>query len=463
MQPFIIKIKKYIDKHQLIQSGDRLLLACSGGIDSVAVVLTFHELKEMYNLQLGIVHTDHQLRGKESAEDMDFVERLANRLDVPFYGTTLKVPSRVEAEGGNVQVICREERYAYFDTIMKQGHFDKLVLGHHADDQIETIVMSLVRGFLASSLTGIPLTRPFSNGTIIRPFLCVTKEEILDFVQFQDQSFRHDPSNDKYTYTRNRFRHTVVPLLRKENPHVADSIRTFVEKQQQDDAFLQKLAKEKFDQLVTVKSKSTFLMDTKQFSEIPVALQRRVILLLLKYLYDSSNTLLNNRLIESIITACTERDGNTVIHLPKDFFLIRHYSQVQFSSSPLQSLPIESQLIDEDCWRAVGAGYSIYLTRNLNEQVPSDEKWFIQLENDSLPLSIRPKIEGDRIHLKGMSTPKKVSRLFIDEKISTEERVVWPILVSAKNDIMAVIGLRYGQQFEKKRNTQNFVLYVKSY
>lgn len=463
MHPFIIKVKKYIDKHQLIQSGNRLLLACSGGADSVAVVLTFYELKKVYNVQLGIVHTDHQLRGEESAEDMLFVEQLAKRLDVPFYGTTLEVPSRVEAEGGNVSVICREERYAYFDTVMKQEHFDKLVFGHHADDQIETIIMSLVRGSLASSLTGIPITRPFSSGSIIRPFLSVTKEEIFDFVQFQEQSFRHDPSNDKHTYTRNRLRHTVVPLLRQENVHVADNIRTFVEKQQQDDTFLQTLAREKFDQLVTVKSESHFFMDTKQFSEIAVALQRRVILILLKYLYDSSNTLLNNRLIESILTACNEQDGNTVIHLPNDFFLIRHYSQVQFSPTPLQTLPIRSQIIDEDCWRTVGAGYSIYLTRNLNEQVPFDEKWFIQLENDSLPLSIRSKMEGDRIHLKGMSTPKKVSRLFIDEKVSTEKRVVWPILISSKNDIMAVIGLRYGKQFEKKRNTQNFVLYVKSY
>ncbi|SDO27497.1 tRNA(Ile)-lysidine synthase/bifunctional protein TilS/HprT [Psychrobacillus sp. OK028] len=461
MHPFIIKVKKYIEQHQLIQSGDRLLLACSGGADSVAAVLTFYELKEFYNIKLGIVHTDHQLRGDESAGDMDFVEQLANRLDIPFYGATLEVPARVEAEGGNVQVICREERYAYFDTIMQQEHFDKLVLGHHADDQIETIVMSLVRGSLASSLTGIPITRPFSNGSIIRPFLCVTKEEILDFVQVQEQSYRHDPSNDKHTYTRNRLRHTVVPLLRQENVHVADSIRTFVEKQQQDDIFLQKLAKEKFDQLVTIQSKSSFFMDTIEFSEIPVALQRRVILILLKYLYDSSNTLLNNRLIESILAACNEQDGNTMIHLPKGFFLKRHYSQVQFSSYPIHSLPIQTQLIDEDCWSTVGAGYSIYLTRNLNEQVPSDEKWFIQLENDSLPLSVRPRMEGDRIHLKGMSTPKKVSRLFIDEKIPTEERVVWPILVSAKNDIMAVIGLRYGQQFEKNRNTQNFVLYVR--
>lgn len=237
MHPFVMKVKKYIDKQQLIQSGDRLLLACSGGVDSVAVVLLFQEIQKIYNVQLGIVHTDHQLRGEESAEDMQFVEQLANRLEVPFYGTTLEVPSRVEAEGGNVQVICREERYDYFDSVMKQEHFDKLVLGHHADDQIETIVMSLVRGSLASSLTGIPITRPFSNGSIIRPFLSVTKEDILDFVQSHEQSFRHDPSNDKHTYTRNRLRHTVVPLLRQENMHVADSIRTFVEKQQQDDTF----------------------------------------------------------------------------------------------------------------------------------------------------------------------------------------------------------------------------------
>jgi len=219
MHPFILKVKKYIDKYQLIQRGDRLLLACSGGADSVAAVLTFHELKKLYNLQLGIVHTDHQLRGAESAEDMHFVEQLAIRLDISFYGTTLEVPSRVEAEGGNVQVICREERYAYFDTVMKQENFDKLVFGHHADDQIETIIMSLVRGTLASSLTGIPITRPFSNGSIIRPFLCVTKDEILDYVQFQKQAFRHDPSNDKHTYTRNLLLQLVQLFLHLHQQH----------------------------------------------------------------------------------------------------------------------------------------------------------------------------------------------------------------------------------------------------
>ncbi|WP_166462469.1 tRNA lysidine(34) synthetase TilS [Psychrobacillus vulpis] len=460
MLPFVRKVKNYIDKHHLIEKGERLLVACSGGADSVALVCALHEIQEEYALQIGIVHTDHQLREEESAQDMQFVEQLAESLQLPFYGTKIEVPHRVAQEGGNVQVICREERYAYFESIMAQYQYQKLVQGHHADDQTETVLMSLMRGSLTPSITGIPRTRPFSIGKIIRPFLCVTKEEILEYVHLLSQSFRHDPSNDKHTYTRNRVRHKVVPLLKEENPQISESIRLFVEKQQQDDILLQTMAKEKYEQLVTVDSEGTFILDTMHFAEVPIALQRRVVLLLLKYLYINSDILLNERLIESILSACNEHEGNALIHLPNAFFLIRHYNKIQFTSSS-RELEISNKIvIQEDSWQRIGAGFSIYLTKNLEKHF-SDEKWFVQLENDLLPLSSRQKADGDRIQVKGMSSPKKVSRLFIDEKISAEERHVWPLLVNRNNDIIAVIGLRYEERFSKEYNGQNYVMYVK--
>ncbi|MFF2755649.1 tRNA lysidine(34) synthetase TilS [Psychrobacillus sp. NPDC058041] len=460
MLPFVQKVKKYIDKHKLIEEGERLLLACSGGADSVALVRVLYELQKEYACEIAIVHTDHQLRGEESEEDMRFVEQLAETLRIPFYGTKIEVPNRVSIEGGNVQVICREERYAYFERIMEKHKYQKLVLGHHAVDQIETVVMSLVRGTLASSITGIPMRRSFSVGEIIRPFLCVTKDEILDYIQLLHQNFRHDPSNDKHTYTRNRIRHKVVPFLVEENSHVSDKIQSFVEKQQQDDALLKVMAKEKFEQLVTINSNGNFFLDTMRFSEVPSALQRRVVLLLLNYLYNESEILLNDRLVESILSVCNECEGNMEIHLPNGFLLVRHYNTVQFTSSFHES-PLPGEIvIQEDYWHDIGAGFSIYLTSNLNGNI-SNEKWFVQLENNSLPLFIRQKEEGDRIQVKGMSSPKKVSRLFIDEKVSAEDRRVWPLLVNQNNDILAVIGLRYEKRFSKEYQGQNYVIYLK--
>ena len=178
MHSFVRKVKQYIDRYRLIEKEERLLIACSGGTDSVAIVLAMKELESFYHCELGIVHTDHQLRGKESAEDMEFVKELANQLNLPFYSAALEVMRRVEEEGGNVQVICREERYAFFNHVMNTNSYDKLLLGHHADDQIETVLMSLIRGTNSSTITGIPKKRPFSRGQIIRPFLGVTKQEI---------------------------------------------------------------------------------------------------------------------------------------------------------------------------------------------------------------------------------------------------------------------------------------------
>ena len=227
MHPFVRKVKHYIDKHRLIEEKERLLIACSGGTDSVAMVLAMKELAVFYRCDLGIVHTDHQLRGRESAEDLEFVRDLANRLQLPFYSTALEVMSRVEREGGNVQVVCREERYSFFKQVLETYSYDKLLLGHHADDQIENVLMSLIRGTVSSTITGIPKKRPFSRGQIIRPFLGVTKQEIAAYLQDNQQLHRHDPSNDKHTYTRNRIRHRLVPLLKEENPNISDRIMLF--------------------------------------------------------------------------------------------------------------------------------------------------------------------------------------------------------------------------------------------
>ena len=460
MLPIVRKVKNYIDKNNLIEGGERLLIACSGGADSVALVLILNDMKEQYGVEIGIVHTDHQLRGEESAEDMRFVEQLAKRLNLPFHAATLEVPSRVAAENGNVQVICREERYAFFANTMEQYKYDKLVVGHHADDQIESVIMSLVRGSISSSLTGIPKSRPFSIGQIIRPLLAITKVEIFDYINSLNQHFRHDPSNDKNTYTRNRFRHKIVPLFLEENPRVSETIQTFVEKQQQDEELLQELAKIKFEQLVTVDPSGTIFIETVQFSTVPIALQRRVVLLVLKYLYNDSDVRLSERMIESILSACNEQSGNILIHLPNAYFLIRHYNRVQFTSHYQIPELTGRVMIQENCWQEIGAGFSIYLTRDLTEAIEG-ERWFVQLDDGNLPLSVRQKADGDRIRVKGMDSPKKISRVFIDEKISSNERDVWPLLVDGNNGIIAVIGLRYEERFSKDYCSQNYILYIK--
>ncbi|MEK4523449.1 tRNA lysidine(34) synthetase TilS [Psychrobacillus sp. FSL W7-1457] len=460
MHPFVRKVKQYIDQHRLIEEKERLLIACSGGTDSVAVVLAMRELAVFYSCELGIVHTDHQLRGKESAEDLEFVKELANRLKLPFYSAALEVMSRVEQEGGNVQVICRQERYSFFDEVMETYNYNKLLLGHHADDQIENVLMSLIRGTISSTITGIPKKRPFSSGQIIRPFLGVTKQEIATYLKDQQQLHRHDPSNDKHTYTRNRIRHRLVPLLKEENPNISDRIMHFVEKQLQDEKYLQEIAAKKYEQLVTVNEEGALVIDSLSFSTVPIALQRRVILLLLEYLYKNSDILLNDRLIESILAACNNHEGNEVLHLPNAFHLTRHYNHIQFSAHKTAPVIRGEFVLSEDCWINCGAGFSIYLTRNLTDDL-SQEKWFVQLENHHFPLSIRQKVQGDRIRIKGMSSSKKVSRLFIDEKVLPEDRMSWPLLVQANNDIIAVIGLRYGELFSKQHSSQNYVMFVK--
>ena len=193
------KVHDYIEEQQLIEEGDRLLIACSGGLDSMGLLHFFIHYKRKCKIQLYVAHVDHMLRGDTSLEDRRFVEQFCNEHDIPIFSTSIPIPKILEEEGGNSQAICRRERYNYFANIMSQKNIHKLVTAHHADDQLESMLMSLVKSGNMTGLKGISAKREFIVGTIIRPFLMVTKMEIWQYLLSREGTFREDASNLKMT------------------------------------------------------------------------------------------------------------------------------------------------------------------------------------------------------------------------------------------------------------------------
>jgi tRNA(Ile)-lysidine synthetase-like protein len=444
---FRLEVLDFIKKNQLIITNDRLLVACSGGADSVALLTFLWNERNTLGIELACVHANHGLRGLESDADEEYVKKLCHDLDIPFFHRTLAIQQIVEETKGNVQDICRQERYEYFNELMKKNNYTKLAVAHHADDQAETILMGLTRG---SKANGMPVKRPFGSGMLIRPFLSVTRDHIEDYLNVRQVSYREDSSNKKDTYTRNRIRHHILPLLRSENPSATSHMARWAEQQQLEHSFLEILAEKECEQIIVSSSASSFEVDLERFHRVPTALQKRVILLLLNYLYPQLNMLFSQSLIDQIHDQCFEQDGSKEIALPNGGKVRRQYSMMLFSfpNEGLQNNVLLQEVIFGQ-WMDVSYDTRMRLEERQEEELEIDGAWYISLKQKEMPLSLRPKKEGDRLLLQGMTDPKRVSRIMIDEKVSRFHRDSYLVLVTKEDELLGLPGLRLGYRFSK--------------
>jgi tRNA(Ile)-lysidine synthase len=216
-------VRKYIAQNQLFEERQNLLLAVSGGVDSVVLVDVLHHLQFYF---LSVAHCNFQLRGEESDEDEAFVRKLATKYRLPFFVKRFDTQEFASKNKLSIQVAARQLRYAWFDEILLSQQIPLLVTAHHQNDNIETIIYNLAKGTGIAGLHGI-LPK---NGNIVRPLLCVSKEEILQYATENQLSWREDSSNESDKYSRNLIRHRVVPILKQLNPKLENTFQENIEK-----------------------------------------------------------------------------------------------------------------------------------------------------------------------------------------------------------------------------------------
>ncbi|QDQ00597.1 tRNA lysidine(34) synthetase TilS [Lysinibacillus fusiformis] len=451
---FELKVKQFIEEEQLLQQDDHLLVAVSGGVDSMTLLHYFVKTKEQWGIKIEAVHVDHMLRGEASAEDRAFVQRYCNKYGIILHATAIPIPEIMALENGNSQLICRRERYRYFGEVMQKTMATKLVTAHHADDQLESVLMALTKNATMNSMQGIRPQRFFEGKSLIRPFLTVTKTELREYLQKQGLDYREDASNNKDNYVRNRFRHHVVPLLEVENPRVAEQVSHFTQHLQEDEAFLMTLAQESFSKIMKRNNENMYSMEIATFQLVPVALQRRLILILLNYLYKDSNTIQSYALLTSLLKLCEATAGYAEVHLPEGLMAVRSYGKftIQKNESFAGQTAAEKQIISTtNGWITLTNGIRLCLVKlpELSTELLTDtaQLFYFNASKLTLPLYVRARKEGDRMLLKGMDQPKRLSRLFIDEKIPLNERNSWPLLITQSDEVVAVIGVRMGVFF----------------
>ena len=458
MKSFQELMMKHIHKHQLFEAGDLVLVGCSGGIDSMALLHFLNSKKDELGISVGAVHVDHMLRGEESGRDRLFTEATAEEWGVECFSRAIPIPEIWKEKGGNKQQLCRSERYAYFLEVMEQTGADKFATAHHADDQLETILMSGLRGSLQDGSFGIQASRPFGSGFLVRPQLAVTKEQIADYIELHKISYREDSSNREAAYTRNRLRQRVLPLLKKENSNVSQNFVELAEDMQQDQQFLQELAKTKLQQLIQIKEDG-IILSAKSFRLEAYALQKRMVLLLLNYLYNQKQVPVTRQLVGQMQEMMQSSAGTVFLHLPQNYVATRQYDTVFLNRQSLEKMAETAPVSITMDWSQIycGCRYRVLPFSQL-EKVEDAAIWHFHAPEDSR-FFLRSRKPGDRIQLTGMDRPKKLARLMIDEKIPVPMRESWPVITTDTNELLLVPGIRPSAMVSRKRRDgDNWVL-----
>lgn len=439
------KLKKTIHMNGLFETSDRILLAVSGGIDSVFMTHLFHKA----GLNFGIAHCNFMLRGIESNLDEQFVEGLANKYQVPFFVKKVNAKCYAQENHISTQVAAREIRYRFFEEIIENHprEIKYVATAHHLNDQIETFFINLGRGSGIKGLAGIPMR----SGNIVRPILNFTKTEIEGYVFENKLEFRKDQSNDSDNYLRNKIRHHLIPMLEELNPSSLESFSRSLENLNDAKRIYEDFTMSAIDKIL-IKKLNTFSVSIHALSENQYS--RSILHEILNQFGFNAST--ENQLMRSIGEGTsgkifyshdykllidrteliiTNRSETVEESIKKEMFLS--------NAAELEVLPPMDHLFSVK---------KIELSTNLIfDKSPNIS--YLDFDKLHFPLYLRKWEKGDKFQPMGMKGFKKVSDLLIDKKINLYEKDKVMVLLSGE-DIVWVVGFRTDERYSIKKDTR---------
>ena len=417
------KVLVTLQKYAMIEPGETVAAAVSGGADSVALFHLLCSLRDMLEISLMAIHLNHNLRGDESERDARFVQDFCNSLGIPFHLESLDIASLARERGLSVEICAREARYSIFRRICPDG---KIATGHNANDNIETVLLNLTRGTSIRGLGGIPPVR----GHIIRPLIECGRDEIETYCQKEGLSFVTDSTNMSDDYTRNLIRHHVIPRLETINPALMHTATESVNLIRRDADYLDFLARNALDK-ITIEVERYRRQD---YINLPIPLSSRILISLLKDM-DVSYHRERIQMLDSII-----RVGG-ILSLRRDLYFVADEDSFYFTSSQPERAYFECHLDlsaqSFPCEITLFPGKTMRFTLWECEEFKRNCKSFsIPLKNgldyDRIEdvVTLRQRKPGDKLRLSGRGVTKSLKKLFNEAKTSFVKRSQTVVLES---------------------------------
>jgi len=443
----IDQVRQYIRRQHLLQPGDRVAVAVSGGADSVALLRILLELRPELGIVLSVAHFHHGIRGAEADSDQQFVRELAERFGLELNTGAGDVPAHAHAQKSSLETAARELRHRWFAQLVSEGKADKIATAHTLDDQAETVLMRLLRGTGSLGLAGIfPVQEQRS---LVRPLLTVTRREIESYLTAIGQAWREDSTNQDLNHTRNRIRHELLPSLERDfNPAIRHTLADLAEVARGEAEYWRQEAASLLPRLVrsgkpsrsgrsaSREGANTLALDLRAVAALPLALQRQV----LRQIGAQLGVALEFTHIQQLTELVLEKPGTRRVVLPGGLTAVRSFRELVFTPArelgsgpdyqyslqvpgrvkvPELGTVVRARLVSAEEQRLQGYNAGSLLDRGLL----------------ATELTVRNWRAGDRFFPAKTRSPKKLKELLqsgrVGQQLSLAQRKAWPVVESS--------------------------------
>ena len=444
------RFKTFIKVESLVTNGDNLILAVSGGYDSVVLLDLFISIRPEYQLKFIIAHVNHCLRGINADRDEEFVRQTALKYDIQFFAEKVDVRQYAGKNKLSIEQAARDLRLGYLNNLRKNINYDKIALGHNADDMAETVIMNLIKG---SGLRGIRGIKP-KNNYLIHPLLFATKKEISEYAEAKKLEHVEDMSNQDKTFLRNKIRHDILPVItQKFGLQCIHSICRTGKILAEIEEYIDHFTKTALKNVIISESDTEIVLDNNKFLNYFKAIKKSIIIHLIEKMYGEYTF----NIINSVLELIENGRSNNRVEIGKKGLVIKYTDKVFFTRKEKQ---ITETRVVQDKWNSISEC-------NLKIKISQVEKIdnikhknrfieYIDFDTVRLPFTVRSWIKGDTFIPLGMSGSKKLHDFFIDEGVVNFKRKRIPILTD-KSRIIWIIGYRISEKVKITEETKNIL------
>lgn len=451
------KVKNYCRKYHILEQGDRIVVGVSGGADSVCLLDMLCRMRDSDNLTIMAVHVHHGLRGNEADKDEIFTQQLCKQLEVPLFCFHEEVAERAKEEKMSLEEAGRKCRYERFEEIRQKTKSTKIAVAHHANDQAETVLFHLVRGSGIDGLAGILPVRE----RIIRPILCLTRKEVMDYLQERELSYRIDESNADLVYTRNKIRHQWIPMLEKMNPAVVQRIAKTASVIASATNYLHYQRDKVYrDVVIQTKMSRQIKINREVLRQEHSFMQAEVLRLAFAEVAGKKEDI--NAVHIEALQELLAADTGKKLSLPEKVTAWNEYEWLFLQKEVREkSVDFDYEFLEMGVYELSELGAKLYLeVINVQDnKIILKDTYKKMFDYDKIKgnLHIRNRESKDSLLLKETGGRKSLKRYMIDEKIPQKERDKIPVLADDE-DVVWLIGYRIGAGYKVTPDTKRILI-----
>ena len=452
------KFLKTVEENNIFKKGEGIVVGVSGGPDSISLLHLLYRIRDAYDLNIYVVHLNHQFRGEDADQDAEFVKQFCHDRKIPCFLYSKNISSYSKEKGITFEEAGRAIRYACFYEVLEKVKAQKIAVAQNMDDQAETVLMRLMRG---TGLEGIGAME-YIRGKIIRPILNITRKEIENYCSDNNLMARIDKTNLESIYTRNRIRLELIPYIEKNfNKNIKEALCRTAELAREDKDFFDGFVNNVYSDLV-IEEKKQIKINIGEFEKQHTAIQNRIIRKVLLNLCGDLKDI-QKKHVENLIKFMKNSNTGAQIDLPKEVIAILQYGDVilkKGKDKKTQDFFTYNINIGDEIYIQEMNGYISSKIIGLNEykySLKSTDDMYFDADQLSGTLCIRNRKTGDRFNPFGFEGSKKLKDYFIDQKIPKDQRNQVG-LVCDDDHILWVTGVRRSNKYKIDKNTKNIVV-----